>query len=156
MLVRYTMLAAATIVCLLTLSVQAEPEETPNPPNRAADSLSKIPSGVKCRIELHPEATGQFEKTMTFYEGTIQATTNGNVVLKEASIEHRCTTTTPLTRIPYVARLFKNTGVGRAPLEEKEVQIPVEKILTITLMKEVTLESDNEEGFPPAPPLPLR
>jgi hypothetical protein len=154
---------AAAIVCLFTLSANAEEGETRSHSVIIMASPSVLPVGARCRIELHPESmTGSqeldripyvkrsFKNTgvvAVLYEGTIKKITKDKVlftaVRKGWDIDDD---TRQLSHIPYVKRKFKNTGGGRQPLEENEVQVPIDRIRSITLIEEAKRKESAQSG----------
>lgn len=143
---------AAAIVCLFALSANTRADETESRPVIIVASPSILPEGSKCRIELKPAEIDESEtvfESITFYEGTIKKITKDKVLLTAASIEVRCINNSPLSDIPILNRYFKNTGIARSALEEKEVPIPVDQIRSITLM-----EAAKPRG--PVPSVPRR
>lgn len=152
MLRRKILFAAATSVCLFSPPANVGADESRSRPVVIVASPSILPAGAKCRIEMEPEPSGESGKTTTFYEGTITGTTKDNLLLTAASIECHCENDTPLSRIPFLGRLYKNTGIARSRLEEKEFPVPVNKIKSITLIEEAKLKRDGEKKVAPRPP----
>lgn len=154
MLHRTILVAAVTTVGLLSPSAKSKADEARSRPVVIVASASILPEGAKCRIEMAPEPSGEFAKTITFYEGTIAGSTKDKVLLTSASIEVHAVNHHPLSHVPFLGRLYKNTGIARSPLEEKEVPVPVNQIKSITLIEAVKLKGDGGKQRPPAPGKP--
>jgi|GEM_PF-3027263 len=97
-----------------------------------------LPAGTQCRIELRAIESGTWVKSIstTTYEGRIARSTADEIILTATQIEQRVAQGGPLCDyFPPLVRLYKNTGVGYAPLDEgKEIHIPVRKIRAVELV----------------------
>lgn len=132
-------LAVLVLGCLFPESTTAD-EATPQvAPVVIIASHSILPKGNNCRIEMRPEPISESATSVTVYEGKITKTTKDKVVLTAATVETRCINNGPLARVPFLSRYFKNTGVGRMPAEETELEIPVERIRSIRLVEKANL-----------------
>ena len=108
--------------------------------DREAKQLSHegVKPGVKVQLLLvdrQIEGGGEFSKVrfyMTEYVGTVKSVDGQTVVLKDAIqiIEGRSMNSVPvLSKIPYVSRMFRNSGVGRESRKlSDDVVVPREKI----------------------------
>ncbi|WP_165247331.1 hypothetical protein [Paludisphaera soli] len=69
--------------------------------------------GSRCRIELNPTTAGR-DETVAEYEGVVVRSSAEGVGL--SVVEKRVTVVrkTPLARVPYLERLFRNVGVSRS------------------------------------------
>lgn len=70
--------------------------------------------------------------TMTLYNGTVESVDGDNIVLKDVirMIESRAETGVPMLQsLPYLSRIFRNSGVGRTSIRLPDnVTIPRKKI----------------------------
>ena len=108
--------------------------------DREAKQLSQdgMKPGVKVQLLLvdrQVEGDGEFPKVrfyMTEYLGTVKSVDGQTVVLKDAIqiIEGRSMNSVPvLSKIPYVSRMFRNSGVGRESRKmSADVVVPRKKI----------------------------
>ncbi len=138
---RNVWLAAGIMACLFARSSFAEDLATPSRNVQIFASPSILAKGTQCRITMHPHSINDSGMSVRTYEGTIKQATKTHVLLTAATIEERFTNTSFYTQIPYLRRYFKTTGIARSPIEEPEVQLPIEKMAFITLIEAVKTES---------------
>ena len=142
---------ATAMVCLFARAAAAEnPESRPRPVVIVA-SHSILPKGLSCRIELSPESISESETSLTFYEGTISETTDDGIRLTAATIESHSLRNSPYSRLPFLGRYFKNTGIGRSPVKKADVLVPVAKIKAITLLENPLRDKGIGEPQMPLP-----
>jgi hypothetical protein len=102
---------------------------------------SALPAGARCTIELVSETNDRNERVEIVYEGKIARTTDDGITLTVTSKRQKATSRSRLASVPVVNRLFTNVGIGLAKAgEEKDVWIAAEKIRSVKLVGNGTLE----------------
>ncbi len=96
---------------------------------RAAEPTSPFPEKLKlavgyhCEVTTFPKTSG-WDKTTTTYTGTVMATDGNGITMRNVTQASRVEQCPPLlNRVPYINRVFKNVGIGRAHLGEKQVSV---------------------------------
>ena len=112
------------MLCLLT-GCSLFPEQTQSSQQTqcvTADELRLLQPGQWYRVILHVEKRGSTD-TRTEYIGQLQHAADDAITLTEVSKRARYESTSPLRRVPFYGRLYKNTAI--VPQEE-----PAPKTLT--------------------------
>lgn len=147
-------LLCCALGALFCQAAQADDVPPRTPPVIIIASHSILPNGSFCRIEMQPETIDESATSITVYEGKIKKTTQDKVVLTAATVEMQCINNSPFTRVPFLSRYFKNTGVGRMPVEETDLEVSVARIRSITLMEGAKAKTDGAKKLrsPQIPP----
>ncbi|AMV35993.1 hypothetical protein [Planctomyces sp. SH-PL62] len=88
--------------------------------------------GSRCRIELNPVSTGR-DVTETLHEGVVARSSAEGVGLTVTETRLTVVRRTPLARMRFLNRFFRNVGISRpAPGAAKEVWLPTATIRSLT------------------------
>ena len=90
--------------------------------------------GRSCAVHLKPVEIDYWSRRFTTYEGKVLTATDDTLKL-EAHTHRVSYVSTPslITHIPFLAQLFKNTGVGHEPIDEA-LSIPLDSISSIEVL----------------------
>ena len=102
------------MLCVLTgCSLFPEQTQSSQPARRvSADVLRSLQPGGWYRVRLHDEKGG-ISGGRTEYIGQLQQADDNSITLSQVSALTRYGSTSVLRKVPYVSRLYKNTGVAR-------------------------------------------
>lgn len=94
--------------CTVFPPVAATSATPPQPAVCSPDAVAALPAGAEIAIEHGASEDGEQQTT-----GTVLKASPEGVALINCRVEHRTYHATPVVyRVPYMGRLFKNTGVG--------------------------------------------
>lgn len=123
---RRVVIAAASLA-LLSLAAWAG-ENRPAAPREAP---ATPPVGSRCLVRLAPVEAGR-DVTTTSYEGVVTRSDAEGIGLTVAERRDVVVVRSPLARVPYLDRFFRNVGIARpGPGASKEAWLPVATIRSV-------------------------
>jgi len=120
---RRVVIAAASLA-LLSLAAWAGEDRPAAPPETP-------PVGSRCLVRLAPVEAGR-DVTTTSYEGVVTRSDAEGIGLTVAERRDVVVTRSPLARVPYLDRFFRNVGLARpGPGASPEAWLPIATIRSV-------------------------